>query len=129
VIGLARLSNNQLVAGVAGGYVAIVRNVPLLLQLFYWYFAVLRPLPNPRQSLNVLDIAFLNKRGLFLPSPLFQPGFGTFALTALAMLIAALCLWRINRRRRVRTGAPLFHPTALLLLLLPPLAIAWAYDF
>src|SRR5262245_57494612 len=49
VIGLARLSANQLVAGVATAYVEIVRNVPLLLQLFYWYFAVLRPLPNPRQ--------------------------------------------------------------------------------
>ena len=53
----------------------IVRNVPLLLQLFYWYFAVLRPLPNPRQSLNFFDIAFLNKRGLFLPYPVFEPGF------------------------------------------------------
>jgi len=129
VIGIARLSNNQLVAGVAGGYVAIVRNVPLLLQLFYWYFAVLRPLPNPLQSLNVLDIAFLNKRGLFLPYPLFQEGFGTFALTALAMSVAALWLWRVNRRRRIRTGAPLLQPGALALLVLPPIAVAWLYDF
>ena len=63
VIGLARLSSNRLVAGVAAGYVEIIRNMPLLLQLFYWYFAVLRPLPNPRQSLSLFDIAFLNKRG------------------------------------------------------------------
>ena len=74
-IGLARLSSNQLLSGVAAAYVEIVRNVPLLLQLFYWYFAVLRPLPNPRGSLNFIDIAFLNKRGLFLPYPVPEPGF------------------------------------------------------
>jgi len=129
IIGLARLSGNQLVAGVAGGYVAIVRNVPLLLQLFYWYFAVLRPLPNPRQSLSFLGVAFLNKRGLFLPYPLFEPGFGTLALTALVMIIAAAWLWRLNRQARIRAGVPLFHPLALALLLLAPLAVAWLYDF
>src|SRR5437764_14152846 len=53
MIGLARLSSNQLVAGVAAGYVEVVRNIPLLLQLFYWYFAVLRALPGPRQSLSL----------------------------------------------------------------------------
>src|SRR5947209_4947447 len=84
VIGLARLSSNQLVAAVAAAYVEVIRNIPLLLQLFYWYFAVLRPLPGPRQSLNFFDIAFLNKRGLFLPYPLFEPGFGALAFTVLA---------------------------------------------
>ena len=83
-IGLARLSSNRLVAGVAAGYVEIVRNVPLLLQLFYWYFAVLRPLPNPRQSLSLFDIAFLNKRGLYLPYPVFEPGFGALMVTIVA---------------------------------------------
>ena len=90
VIGLARLSSNRLVAGVAAAYVEIIRNIPLLLQLFYWYFAVLRPLPGPRQSLNFFDVAFLNKRGLFLPYPVLEPGFGALALTVGACCSSAL---------------------------------------
>jgi general L-amino acid transport system permease protein len=129
VIGLARLSANQLVATVAAAYVEIVRNVPLLLQLFYWYFAVLRPLPNPRQSLRVLDIAFLNKRGLFLPYPVLEPGFGALALSLLVAIVAALALWRINRHRRVSTGQRLFPPALSLLLIVPPLLVAWLAGF
>jgi general L-amino acid transport system permease protein len=129
LIGLARLSANQLVAGVAAAYVAIVRNVPLLLQLFYWYFAVLRPLPNPRQSLSLFDIAFLNKRGLFLPYPLFEPGFGALALAVFATLVVAPLLWRMNRSARMRTGAPVFRPLWLFLLLALPLAVAWLAGF
>ena len=130
VIGLARLSSNQLVSGVAAAYVEIVRNVPLLLQLFYWYFAVLRPLPNPRQSLNFFDIAFLNKRGLFLPYPVFQPGFALLAWTVLAMLALGIVLAWLNGRHRQRTGSALHSLRVIVpLLLLPPLAVAWLTGF
>jgi general L-amino acid transport system permease protein len=130
VIGLARLSSNRLVAGVAAGYVEIVRNVPLLLQLFYWYFAVLRPLPGPRQSLSVFDIAFLNKRGLYLPSPIFEPGFGGLLTTIAVMLLIAFVLLWMNQRHRMRTGSGL-HSVRLiaLLLLAPPLIVAWLTGF
>ena len=130
VIGLARLSSNQLVAGVAATYVEIVRNIPLLLQLFYWYFAVLRPLPGPRQSLNFFDIAFLNKRGLFLPYPIFESGFGALALTILAMLLIAIVLAWMNARHRARTGTGL-HSVRLIALFLfvPPLLAAWLTGF
>jgi general L-amino acid transport system permease protein len=130
VIGMARLSSNQLVAGVAATYVEIVRNIPLLLQLFYWYFAVLRPLPGPRQSLNFFDIAFLNKRGLFLPSPIFESGFGALALTILAMLLIAIVLAWMNARHRARTGSGL-HSVRLiaLFLVVPPLLVAWLTGF
>src|SRR5436305_113854 len=103
VIGLARLSSNQLVASVAATYVEVIRNIPLLLQLFYWYFAVLRPLPGPRQSLSFFDVAFLNKRGLFLPYPLFEPGFGALLATIALMLLVGFLLAWMNRRHRVRT--------------------------
>jgi general L-amino acid transport system permease protein len=130
VIGLARLSSNQLVAGVAAAYVEIVRNVPLLLQLFYWYFAVLRPLPNPRQSLNLFDIAFLNKRGLYLPYPLTEPGFGALVVTILLMLAAGLVLAWMNARHRARTGTSLHSARAIAaLLLVPPVIVAWLTGF
>lgn len=74
VIGLARLSSNGLVAAVGGLYVEAIRNVPLLLQLLFWYFAILQPLPGPRASLNLGDVVFLNNRGLFLPWPEFADG-------------------------------------------------------
>ena len=130
VIGLARLSSNQLVAGVAAAYVEIVRNVPLLLQLFYWYFAVLRPLPNPRQSLSFLDIAFLNKRGLFLPYPVAQPGFAALAWTIVAMIVVGFAFAWMNARHRRRTGTALHSVRVIVpLLLLPPLAVAWLTGF
>ena len=130
VIGLARLSSNQLVAGVAAAYVEVIRNIPLLLQLFYWYFAVLRPLPGPRQSLNFFDIAFLNKRGLFLPYPVFEPGFGALLITIAIMFLIGFVLAWMNHRHRTRTGTSLHSVRAIaLLLLLPPLLVAWLTDF
>jgi general L-amino acid transport system permease protein len=106
VIGAARLSSNRLVARTAGLYVDVIRNVPLLLQLFYWYFAVLRPLPGPRQSLDLLHlhIAFLNARGLFLPAPSFEKGSGAALIAALIALALFFLLWRWGRARREIAG-------------------------
>ncbi|MCG8427133.1 MAG: ABC transporter permease subunit [Chromatiales bacterium] len=64
LMGVARLSRNWLIARVATLYIEIFRNIPLLLQIFFWYYAVLQPLPRPRQSINVNDTLFLNNRGL-----------------------------------------------------------------
>jgi general L-amino acid transport system permease protein len=129
VIGAARLSSNRLVARTAGAYVDIIRNVPLLLQLFYWYFAVLRPLPGPRQSLDLLHlhIAFLNARGLFLPSPSFEKGSGAVLVAALIALALFGLLWRWLRRQREVTGrAPGAAWLALASLPLAVLAVAAA---
>src|ERR1041384_7981418 len=67
VIGIARLSKNWLVARLAGGYVETIRNIPLLLQLLFWYNAVLKALPGTRDSLAIPGGGFLNNRGTFLP--------------------------------------------------------------
>src|SRR5262252_5308647 len=75
MMGIARLSTNWLIARLATVYVETIRNIPLLLQLFVWYFAVLKSLPPPRQSLELRGGAVLNLRGLYLPEPLPQPGF------------------------------------------------------
>ncbi len=106
LLGLLRLSPNRLVASAALAYVEIVRNIPLLLQLFFWYFAVLGTLPLPRQSLGFFGLVYLNRRGLYVPSLSPASGFAMFAL-ALALGIAAwaACAF-LARRHRIATGAP-----------------------
>src|SRR5690606_12020620 len=68
-VGVARLSPNWLISRLAAVYIEIFRNIPPLLQIFFWYFAVLRAMPPPRGSHAVGDAVFLNIRGLYLPSP------------------------------------------------------------
>ena len=87
-IAIARLSRNWLVARLAGGYVELIRNIPLLLQLLFWYNAVLKALPELRESIALPGGGFLNNRGLFLPRPDFEPGFGA-VLIALSIAVAA----------------------------------------
>ncbi len=120
VMGVARLSHNWLVAKVAAAYIEIFRNIPLLLQIFFWYFAVLRALPAPRQSLE-FGSAFLNVRGLYLPAPVFESGFG-LVLIALALAVAAV-MWlvRWNHKRQDATGErfPVFSTSLALLFGLP----------
>jgi general L-amino acid transport system permease protein len=88
MIGIARLSSNWLVSQLAAVYVEVLRNIPLLLQLFFWYFAVLRPLPGPRQSFTLGGMVFLNNRGLFLP----DVGIGNVGAFILAGALVVLAL-------------------------------------
>ena len=69
LVGLARLSTNFLVNKLASAYVEVLRNIPLLLQIFFWYFAVLQTLPSVRQSLTWSNLLILNNRGCCSPSP------------------------------------------------------------
>ena len=103
-IGIARLSRNWLVARLANGYVELIRNIPLLLQLLFWYNAVLKALPELRNSLALPGGALLNNRGLFLPRPQFAPGFGAVAAAFLLGLAGAYVLHLWARRRQERTG-------------------------
>ena len=103
-VGIARLSHNWLVARLAAGYVELVRNVPLLLQLLFWYNAVLKALPELRDSLTLPAGAILNNRGLFLPRPEFAAGFGAVLVALLAGILAAIALHIRARRRQERTG-------------------------
>lgn len=124
VIGIARLSKNWLVAKLALVYIETFRNIPLLLQIFFWYFAVLRAMPAPINSLNAANLFFLNIRGLYLPAPQFQPGFG-WVLAALALaVVLVIGLSRWARQRQTATGQPfpLFVAGLGLLIGLPLLA-------
>src|SRR5919106_2183182 len=109
VIGLARLSSNWLVARLATVYIETIRNIPLLLQILFWYFAVLQALPHPRDSMAFLgDLFFLNNRGFYAPRPIFEDGFGWVALAFVVALVATISIARWARRRREATGQP-FH--------------------
>src|SRR6201993_4785423 len=108
IIGIARLSQNWLVSRLAGGYVELIRNIPLLLQILFWYNAVLKSLPQLRGSVALPGGGILNNRGLFLPRPEFAAGFDAvvFALGFGVAATVALRWW--SRRRQERTGEP-FH--------------------
>lgn len=103
-MGVARLSNNWLIAKIATVYVEMFRNIPLLLQIFFWYFAVLRALPSPKQSWSAADLAFVNIRGLYLPQPLFGDGFGYVVLAFVVAIIATVILARWAKKRQEETG-------------------------
>ena len=126
VIGIARLSNNWLISKLATIYVEIIRNLPLLLQLLFWYYAVLASLPQPRESARIGSWAFLNTRGLFVPKPLYD-GRSWLVVAALAAGIVATIAVRIwAGREQARTGRQFpVGRTALGLIIGLPLA-AWA---
>jgi general L-amino acid transport system permease protein len=104
VIGLARLSKNRLVAAAASTYVELFRNIPLLLHLLFWYFALLQPLPGPKNSLDLFGLVFLNNRGLFLPTLTIDGPAGWPIAALLAGAAFSIWLWRVARRQRVATG-------------------------
>jgi general L-amino acid transport system permease protein len=121
IVGISRLSKNWLLARVAAGYVEIVRNLPLLLQLLFWYNAVLKTLPDIRDSSPLPGAFFLNNRGLFMPEPLPQQGFGAvfaaFALGSVATI--AFHVWARRRQERTGAQAPVFRTGLALILGLP----------
>jgi general L-amino acid transport system permease protein len=108
VIGLARLSTNWLIARLAMVYIETIRNIPLLLQLLFWYFAVLQALPHPRDSVAIGDTVFLNNRGLTIPLAALGEGAGAIPVAVLVAVAAVVLLGRWAKRRREATGQP-FH--------------------
>jgi general L-amino acid transport system permease protein len=129
-IGIARLSRNWLLARLAGGYVELIRNLPLLFHILFWYLAVLGTLPGPRQSLSLFGEIFLNNRGIIVPAPVAGQGAGTvFAVFASSVIaIVAIKLWA--RRLHIRTGrqVPLLR-TGLAILIVPVLIALIATGF
>jgi general L-amino acid transport system permease protein len=126
IVGIARLSKNWLVSRVAGCYVEIIRNLPLLLQLLFWYNAVLKALPGIRESIAIPGGGFLNNRGLFLPQPVFEPA-ARFALIALLAGVLAAIGYRIwAKRRQSQTGqqSPVLWVTLGLVIALPLAVLA-----
>ncbi len=104
IVGIARLSSNWIVAKIAMVYVEVIRNLPLLLQLFFWYNAVLKPLPNPRESINLPGGILLNNRGLFLPQPVFGEGASLIGIAFLLALFGSIAFRVWAKRQQAATG-------------------------
>ena len=121
VVGIARLSPNWLVARLAGGYVELIRNLPLLFQILFWYLAVLGTLPGPRQSLSLFGEIFLNNRGIIVPAPVAGEGAGAVVAAFAFGVIATIALRFWAKRRQDRTGRqfPLLLTGAALVIALP----------
>jgi general L-amino acid transport system permease protein len=130
IVGIARLSPNWLVARLAGGYVELIRNLPLLFQILFWYLAVLGTLPGPRQSISLFGEFFLNNRGIIVPAPVAGEGAGYVAAAFALGVIAIIALRVWAKRRRDRTGRPfpLFW-TGLMLVIGLPLVVLAATGF
>jgi len=124
IVGIARLSSNWLVQKIATFYIELFRNVPLLLQILFWYSAVLKPLPGPRELHEAGDQVFfsINNRGLIFADPVGQPGFQYVWYAFFAAIVLTWIIKRWATARQMRTGSqfPVFT-TGLLLVVGAPL--------
>jgi general L-amino acid transport system permease protein len=102
-VGIARLSSNWLLVKAATVYVETIRNIPLLLQLLFWYNAVLKALPDIRDSHRFFG-SYLNNRGLFVPEPIPDQGFGFVEIALVVGIVGALAFYFWARKRQMETG-------------------------
>jgi general L-amino acid transport system permease protein len=123
-LGVARLSSNVIVSKFAVFYVEGLRNVPLLLLLLFWYNAVLKPLPNPKESIVLPGNIFLNNRGLMFPKPIFADGAAWIGVAFIVAILGSIAfrLWAAARQRATGQRAPTLVVSLALLLGLPLLA-------
>ena len=120
VVGVSRLSENYLIAKVAEWYVEIFRNIPLILQIFFWYFAALRALPLPENGISFNDISFLTIKGWYVPKFIWT-NFNIFLLSIIAAIIAIYFIksYATNQREQFGKQLPTISLSILTLILLP----------
>jgi general L-amino acid transport system permease protein len=130
LVGIARLSPNWLLARLAGGYVELIRNLPLLFQILFWYLAVLTTLPGPRQSISLWGEIYLSNRGLILPAPVAGKGAGYVVVAFALGMLAAIAVHAWARRGQMHSGRrfPVLWSSLALIILLP-LAVFCATGF
>jgi general L-amino acid transport system permease protein len=103
LLGLARLSSNPLLRSLTGGYIEIIRNTPLVLQLVFWH-AIILQLPSVRQALNPLPGLFLSQRGMKVPALVAEPALWAALIALAAGILGWVLLVRRERARQVATG-------------------------
>ena len=109
VVGIARLSSNYLIRTVAAIYVECFRNIPLLLQILFWYTAVILQLPRVRDSISLFGDIFINQRGIYLPAPEPTSGLGVWSGFLLAGFIVAAILYVLRARQLRQLELPGFR--------------------
>ncbi len=119
-VGIGRLSQNYLIAKAAEWYVEIFRNIPLILQIFFWYFAALRALPLTIDSINFYDISFLNVKGWYVPKFIWT-NFSIFFYSIIAAIISIIFFSRYARKQRDNFGKqlPIFYISLGLIIGIP----------
>jgi general L-amino acid transport system permease protein len=121
LIGIGRLSPNFLISKLSLIYIETFRNIPILLQILFWYNVVLAALPSPRLSFNYLDSVFLNNRGLLTPEPIFESGSGFILIAFILAVVGVLFLARWAKKRHDLSGEefPLFKVSIAILIMAP----------
>lgn len=104
IVGVARLSRNFIVAKLALAYIELFRNIPLLLQILFWYNVVLAALPSPKQSIVLSTIMFLNNRGLYVPKPIPEHGFGMVIASVFVAIAIIIFLIKWANKKFEQTG-------------------------
>jgi general L-amino acid transport system permease protein len=104
LIGIARLSSNYLISRLSNAYIELFRNIPILLQILFWYNIFLNALPHPKKSVSFLDFIFINNRGFYLPNPIPQDGFLWVLVTFIIGIASAIYLKRHFKRKQDETG-------------------------
>jgi general L-amino acid transport system permease protein len=124
IVGIARLSKNWLVGKIATSYVELIRNVPLLLQLLFWYNAVLKALPDMRDSWTLPGSIYLNNRGFFAPYPIFEPGIRLVVAAFIVGIIGAIAyrIWAVKKQERTGEQSPVALVALALIIGLPLIA-------
>ena len=128
MVGIGSLSSNWLLARLSGAFVECFRNIPLLLQIFFWYFAVLGALPSPGNSLSPGDWLFVNVRGIYFPKPLVDGDLTLLGWGGLTALLALFCLAGFCRRYKTDSGRQMPFRKTLMLLLLTGIPAVAAYS-
>ncbi|MDR6955641.1 general L-amino acid transport system permease protein [Ancylobacter sp. 3268] len=106
LVGIGRLSKNFVIRLICSCYVELLRNLPPLFQILFWYLAVLSAMPNPRQSISIFGEAFISNRGIVVPRPLFGEGTGLVLWTFGFAVLATVLIGAWGRQRREETGRP-----------------------
>ncbi len=120
IIGIARLSSNYLIERTAAWYVEFFRNIPLLLQIFFWYFAALRALPLPQDSEPIMGVFFLTIKGLFIPRFIWE-NLNIFIYSIIAVLISIIVIRTYARKLQENQGKqlPVLFISLGLIIILP----------
>ena len=120
IVGISRLSPNYLIAKFAAIYVEIFRNIPLLLQIFFWYFAALRALPLPKEAISFFDISYLTVKGWYIPRFIWT-NFSILFYSLIAAIVAIIFIYTYAKKQQEETGKriPTLIISTILIILLP----------